>query len=120
GLRIDGDPVVGSARALVESHAEALRSRKVHLVSDKGDDLGEATLGDLGVKVDQDEVIARATRIGHDGDFLARAEVARRAARGEIDVPLSKSVEPAPFVQWIARYKESLDAPPASARLDLD
>lgn len=120
GLRVDGDAVTGPVRALVESHAEALRSRKVHLKSDKGDDLGEATLGELGVKVDRDEVIARATRLGHDGDFLARAEVAERAARGEIDVPLSKSVETAPFVQWIARYKESLDAPPASARLDLD
>jgi vancomycin resistance protein YoaR len=120
GLRVDGDVVTGPLRALVESHAEALRSRKMHLVSDKGDDLGEATLGDLGVKVDQDEVVARAARVGHDGDVFARAEIAERAARGEIDVPLSKSVETAPFVQWIARYKESLDAPPASARLDLE
>jgi vancomycin resistance protein YoaR len=120
GLRVDGEAVHGPVRALVESHAESLRSRKVHLTSDKGDDLGEATLGELGVKIDQDEVVARATRVGHDGDFLARAEVAQRAARGEIDVPLSKSVETAPSMQWISRYKESLDAPPASARLDLD
>ncbi len=120
GLRVDGTPVSGPLRAMVSARAEALRNRKVHLASAKGEDLGEATLADLGVKVDEDAVVARAAHVGHDGDFIARAEIAERAARGEIDVPLEPSVETAPFVQWIAKYKPQLDAAPASARLDLD
>jgi vancomycin resistance protein YoaR len=120
GLRIDGAPVEGSLRATVHARAAALRERKVHLRSSRGDDLGSRTLGDLGVTVDEDAAVARAARVGHDGDWLARADVAARAARGAIDVPLEPTVDVAPLLQIVARYKESLDVRPASARLDLD
>ncbi len=70
--------------------------------------------------VDADAVVARATRIGHEGDSIARADVAERAGRGAIDVPLAFHVDTAPFVDLVAHYKESLDVPPASARLDLE
>src|SRR6185437_9148813 len=78
------------------------------------------TLGELGVKVDVDAVVARAARVGHEGDFVSRAEAAQRARRGEIDVPLEPSLDTTPLVETIAKYKESLDVRPASARLDLD
>ncbi len=120
GLRIDGTPAKGALRDAVRARAEALVNRKVHLASSRGDDLGEHTLGELGVKVDEDAVAARAARVGHAGDFLARAALAQRAARGEIDVPLEPSLDTAPLVRTIAKYKEALDVRPASARLDLD
>ena len=120
GLRIDGTPAKGALRDAVHARAAALVGRKVHLASSRGDDLGEPTLGELGVKVDEDAVAARAARVGHAGDFLARAELAQRAARGELDVPLEPSLDTGPLVQTIAKYKEALDVRPASARLDLD
>jgi vancomycin resistance protein YoaR len=120
GLRVDGVAVTGSLRATVDARTAALRGRKVHVVSARGDDLGEHTLAELGVTVDEDAAVARAGRVGHEGDFLARAAAARRAARGEIDVPLDPSLDAAPFVAIVAKYKEALDVPPASARLDLD
>lgn len=70
--------------------------------------------------VDEAAAFARASRVGHDGDWLARAETAKRAAAGQVDVPLEPSVDAGPLLHLIAKYKESLDAPPASARLDLD
>ena len=118
GLRVDGTPVKGSLHDAVSGRAAALRGRKVHLASSRGDDLGEHTLGELGVSVDEDATVARAGRIGHEGDFLTRAAQAARAARGEIDVPLAPSVDPAPLVHIVAKYKETLDVRPASARLD--
>ncbi len=121
GLRVCGETVAPSTlKSRVSTCADAVRNRKVHLASDKGDDFGEHTLAELGVKIDEDAIAARAARIGHDGDFIARAEAASRAARGEIDVPVEATLETAPFVQLVAQYKESLDAPPASARLDLE
>jgi len=120
GLRVDGAPVEGSLRADVAARAAALRGRTVHLASSRGDDFGEHTLGDLGVTVDEDATYARAARVGHEGDWLARAETAERAARGEIDVPLAPSVDAEPLVKIVAKYKEWLDLRPESARLDLD
>jgi vancomycin resistance protein YoaR len=120
GLRIDGEPVSGPLRAAVVTRASALRDRKLHLVTSRGDDLGDHTLAALGLDVDVDTVVARAVHIGHDGALLERAEATERAARGEIDVPLATHLDPSPFVQLVTQYKESLDAPAASARLDLD
>ncbi|HEY1960547.1 MAG TPA: VanW family protein [Polyangiaceae bacterium] len=120
GLRVDGETVSGTLRAAVAARANALIARRVRVTSSRGDDLGEHTLGELGVTVDVDAAVARAARIGHEGDFLARADAAERARRGEIDVPLEPALDTAPWVQTIAKYKESLDVRPASARLDLD
>ena len=120
GLRVDGEPVNGALSATIASRAEAVLSRKVHLRSAAGDDLGERSLRDLGVEIDPEAVAERARRFGHDGDWLTRIADARRARRGEIDVPLSPEVDAAPLVALLVRYKENLDVPPASARFDLD
>jgi vancomycin resistance protein YoaR len=120
GLRIDGEPLSGPLRGFVQARADLLSSRTIHMKSDKGDDLGSHTLGELGVLVDVDAVVARAQRIGHEGDLLARADATERAARGGIDVPLAVHVDTTPIVALVARYKESLDVTPASARLDLE
>ena len=44
GLRVDGVRVTGSLRAVVHDRAARVLSRKVHLVSTGGDDLGDHTL----------------------------------------------------------------------------
>jgi len=119
GLRVDGVPVKGSLHDAVAARASALLGRKVHLASSRGDDLGARTLGELGVTVDEGAVEARAARIGHEGDLFARAEAARRAARGAVDVPLDPRVDAAPLLQIVAKYKETLDVRPVSARWDV-
>ncbi len=120
GVRVAGDPVTGSLTAMVAAKADAVLSHKVKLRTAAGDDLGERALRDLGVKIDEAAVVARARGFGHDGDWLTRARDARRAERGEIDVPLEPEIDTTLLVALLARYKEDLDVPPASARLDLD
>src|SRR6476660_3259836 len=85
GLRIDGATVLsGSAvdvRAFVTARALALESRKMQLAmpGEPGQPprvVAERSLKELGVSVDVDQVTARALAMGHDGDYLGRAQIA--------------------------------------------
>lgn len=126
GLAIDGERVPDGAgapavRALVEARAKALGGRPLRLLvpgSDKP--VIETTLKELGVVVDIDETVAVATRIGKAGDVLGRAEAARNAREGKLDVPLVASIDRAVALSVIERVKEKEDISPISARLDLD
>jgi len=120
GLTIDGTAPPGDAvRAFVEQRAAELTRRQVVVAFD-GKELGRVTLGDLGVVVDVDRVVARAKAVGHEGDILARVDAVRRARRGEIDVPLSPCVDPAVAVPLLVRVKETEDRAAVSARLDIE
>jgi vancomycin resistance protein YoaR len=125
GLRIDGVGIEPGAdlRALVEERAAALRARSVKIV-ERGEEesrvIATATLGDLGVTVDVDGVVARALSLGHEGDWLTRAEAAESARRGNLDVPITGVVDPSAIVARFAPLKESDDSAPVAARLDLD
>jgi vancomycin resistance protein YoaR len=122
GLRVDGLPVEGvvAARVLVSKRAEALLGRTLQLTVD-GESVGERmSLRDLGVRVDVDAVVARVARLEEEGDVLERAFLARRASRGEIDVPLDPFVDAAMLFPFVLRLKEATDVAPISARLDLD
>jgi vancomycin resistance protein YoaR len=125
GLRVDGHvPLAGqSVRALVAERAAALEGRRVRLVVTDGDEvrpLVEASLGELGVTVDVDEVTSRALRIGREGDLVTRARLADQARRGQIDVPLEPAFDATPLVARLAPLKDDEDVPPVAARLDLD
>jgi vancomycin resistance protein YoaR len=123
GLRVDGETVTGDVRSVVETHAQALLSRRVRLVIADGDAVRpvlEGTLGELGVSVDVDAVTARALRLGRVDDLLTRARLADRARRGELDVPLQPRLDPRALVQRLLPSKEDLDVPPVAARLDLE
>jgi vancomycin resistance protein YoaR len=122
GLRVDGAPLPqgADARELLSMRAEAVLGRKVRLTVD-GEDVGQATsLGDLGVRIDLDAAVARVTKLLGEGDVLERADLARRAQRGEIDVPLEPFVDAAVLFPIVLRLKEATDVAPISARLDLD
>jgi vancomycin resistance protein YoaR len=123
GLRVDGVTVNGAVRPVVEARAEALLGRRVRLVLREGGAVNtvvEASLGDLGVSVDVDAATSRALRLGRTQDVLARARLADRARRGDLDVPLEPQVDPRVVVDRLAPLAEDLDVPPAPARLDLD
>jgi len=115
----EGGAGADAVRAFVAERAAALTGRQV-VVALGGEELFRATLGDLGVVVDVDRVAARAMSVGHDGDVLARVDAARRARRGELDVPLAPRVDPGVAVPILLRVKEARDLAPISARLDIE
>src|SRR5579863_6266101 len=76
GLRVDGVPVpdaAGAIHAVADERCRALASRRVRLlaraVGGEADVVLEATLGELGVSADPDEVSRRALRLGRSGDL---------------------------------------------------
>jgi vancomycin resistance protein YoaR len=122
GLKIDGAPVSGDVRAFVEARARQVGERRVKLVveGDEGRVLSEASLAELGVRVDVDRAVAVAMGAGHSGDVLERAEATKRARKGLMDVPLEISVDFESALPVLARIKEAEDSSPVSARVDLD
>jgi vancomycin resistance protein YoaR len=74
----------------------------------------------MGVAVDVDRVVALVHRIGAGADVLARADLAARAQKGLIDVPLLLTVDPRAFLALAEPLKEEEDVAPVPARLDLE
>jgi vancomycin resistance protein YoaR len=128
GLTIDGAPVPATLtteaelRAWIAERAQLLGARHVRLViaGDGARVVDEASLAELGVVVDVDRVVARATAIGRDEDLLERIARGRRAREGALDVPLAPAVDAAIARGRLEHVKEMEDAPPVSARLDLE
>ncbi len=126
GISVDGERVPEGAdtdavRALVEARAKRLLERKVALAMP-----GEAapalvaTLEELGIRVDVERTLSLLLRAGKDGDLITRAEVARDAREGKIDVPLFVRVDEEVAMERLDALKEVEDTSPISARLDLD
>ena len=126
GLRVDGEDVGEQGlRGAVEAKARTLGQRRVRLVARERErdalrPVVEATLAGLGVEVDADAVAARALRIGRTDDLLTRADLADRARRGEVDVPLEPTIDPRALIDRLLPLKEDLDEPSVNARLDLE
>lgn len=125
GLAVDGERVEegatpASLRALVAERASALLGRKIALTLPSRGPVLEATLAELGLRVDVDRTTATALRVGKGGDLLTRAEAARAARRGELDVPLAIGVDRSVAMAKLLALKEVEDVQPVSARLDLD
>ena len=125
GLRVEGVQLAPTedVRAHIEACARSMRQRRVHLVvRDAGADVTvlDAALGDLGVSIDVDDVVARALGLGRDGDMWTRAVLADRARRGDIDLPLSATLVSRAALDRLLLLKEDLDVPPVAARLDVE
>ena len=126
GIVIDGERVPDGAdaakvHAFVEGRAAALSARKVELGMPGAEQpVLTTTLGELGLRVDVDETVAVATRIGKDADPWTRAELVKQARAGEIDVPLIVSVDRTVAFPQLDALKETTDTEAISARLDLD
>lgn len=118
GLRIAGEPVGESVRATVQKHAEELAARAVAFRLD-GRVVAQARLGELGVRVREDDTETLAKTLGRHGDWMERARLADAARRGDVDVPLSLDLEHDRAVRWLTAIKETEDTTPVAARLDL-
>jgi vancomycin resistance protein YoaR len=132
GLRVDGAviPPGVAPEAFVAARAEARLHRRVRLTV-QGEDASAVgtgfdapdhtvSLAELGVSVDVARVVRRVASERTAGNWFELAERSKRAARGEIDIPLEPHVDGAIARPIIARIKEWIDRSPVSARLDLD
>jgi len=126
GLMVDGERVADGAtsatvRALVTDRAKTLLSRKIALeLSGHDRPVLEATLEELGVRVDVDRTTALAMQVGKDGDLITQAEAATAAREGRTDVPLLTYVDRDVAMDQLLALKETADTQPVSARLDLE
>jgi vancomycin resistance protein YoaR len=123
---VDGRPLPESAdaatvRAFTDERAKALLTRKLSLALPGNDKpVLETTLGELGVRVDVDRTSSVVLGVGKEGDLITRAETARDARAGSIDVPLFTSIDHDFLMGKLQALKEVEDTSPVSARLDLD
>lgn len=111
-------PGEGSAEAWLEQRGKAFDERIVRF--QHRDQMFDATLGEVGVKLDVAATLERARLIGHTGPFLTRIREARRAQRGEIDVPLAWSIDKARAAAFFERIGKAIETPPVDARLDME
>jgi vancomycin resistance protein YoaR len=136
GLKVDGLALPDGAdvRAFVAQRIFELEARQVRLLVE-GEDVtalvaaahGKDTepsnvvsLGELGVSVDADALAGRVMSLERRGDLLERADLAQRASRGEIDVPLNPVVDAEVLLPLVRLVKQATDLAPVSARFDLD
>ncbi len=121
GLRVDGSAIAGGSdgTAEVAERKAAFEAREVALVSGNRE-LARLHFGDLGIHVDEQATLARLRSIGHEGAILERAETAREAKSGALDVPLALVVDRDVGVGKLEPFKVELDTAPVSAKLDLD
>ena len=121
GLSVGDRRVPERPQAVIEwlwARREALRSRAVRFRSTET--IYESTLGAAGVTLDVPATLALAEKIGHEGSWLRRFRDARRARRGEIEVPLVWKVDEAKARELLATFAPDLYQAPVDARIDLD
>src|SRR5215472_11085776 len=92
GLTVEHRAIVGSVAATIADAARDRLSERARFQID-GDVVIDASLADLGVTIDEARTADIAREIGHEGDLSSRADLAKRAARGEIDVPLVARID---------------------------
>ena len=119
GLTVDHRPISGPVAETIAVAARTRLSERIHFTIDDGT-VVDASLADLGVSVDEARTADIARAIGHEGDLAGRADLAKRASHGEVDVPLVTYVDPSRLVALLAPVKEMHDHAPTSARVDFD
>lgn len=124
GLHVDGR-VLAEGKSLADVLARRkveIESRKIRVVhgADEKRVLLEASLRELGVTVDTNATLERAKKVGHEGDYAARANAAWKARKGLLNVPLVMAFDADRVVSKFESLKEHEDTSPESARLDLD
>ena len=121
GERIPDGATPAAIHAMAAERAKSVLGRKVALqLAGRDKPVLEATLEDLGIRVDVDRTTALALQIGKDGDLITRAEAAEDAREGRTDVPLLTRIDREAAMAKLLALKEVEDTQPVSARLDLE
>ncbi len=79
----------------------------------------ELTYADLGIDVDVAATLQAASAVGHTGSLVDRIKEARRARRGEIDVPLSYLWSEPKVRAHLEKLAERVRKEPHDAKLDI-
>lgn len=125
GLRLTGEALVEGCSTVpfVEANAKRLLDHRVEVVVEgpNGETVvAEKTMAELGVHIDIEATVAMLDSVGKDASFLERVELASRARRGEIDLPLLLAIDTEAVSALVEPLRELHDTPPVEARLDLD
>ena len=104
-------------RAWIEERERPFLDRDLEIAAEKS--TRTVSLRTLVVAPDASSVVARLRALGHESTLAARIDVALRARRGEIDVPLEITPDVAAIEHVVAELKSEIDAPPTDAKLDL-
>jgi vancomycin resistance protein YoaR len=125
GVRLRGTPLQhgSDTRKFVGEIAARVLERRVTVVLEgQGGEttVAEKSLTELGVSSDLEDTAALIDAVGRDAPLLERIDIAGRANRGDIDIPLALAVDPEPVARLVEPLRESHDSPPIEARLDLD
>jgi vancomycin resistance protein YoaR len=122
GIRIAGQPLPAGADvdAFVRGRQAELSTRALRVVVEDVTDLVRSyTFEDLGVRMDLDGASRMVRSVGHTGPIGDRIEQARRARKGEVDIPLLLAVDPDVMARTLGPLKDAADELPVPARLDL-
>lgn len=121
GVRVGGAAIGDRAPAAVAEQVEAaLIDRRVRVVDDDGRVVLEAPARELGATTDRAAAARDALTVGRRGDLAARLVDAWRAREHGVDVPLRVRLPVDELARRLAGPRESLDAPPRSARRDVE
>jgi len=122
GIRVGGRalPAGIDPDALLGDLARELSSRPIEVVvAGVPEAKRELTLGDLGVVLDVGRSASLIHAVGHVGPISNRWAEARRASRGEIDVPILVNVDDETARAVLLELKDQTDQLPIPARLNL-
>jgi vancomycin resistance protein YoaR len=122
GIRLDDRELTSSVDpdALLGDLARAMAARSIDISVEGVSDARQSfTLEELGVVLDVARTASLVHAVGHAGSHAARLAEARRAARGEIAVPLFVNVDSEALHAALTPLKDRTDEQPIPARLDL-
>ena len=125
GLRVAGEVIPddvaraddATLRAWIEEREVPFLERNVEIRADNS--TRTVSLRSLVVPLDASAVVAQLRALGHETTLAARVDVALKARRGEIDVPLAVTPDVVAIEHLVAELKAEIDAPPTDAKLDL-
>ncbi len=119
GVRVGGEAMPGDRDlgAWLRQRERALRARRVTLTH--GDAHFDATLGELGARIDVAATVAAARAVAHRGSLGRRIAEARRARLGQIDVPVVLTLDRAAAAETLAQWAANVAKPAVDARIDL-
>lgn len=110
-------PAAGEVGGWLDARREEVRGRTIILRA--SDRTYESTYGELGIDIDIGATLEAAARVGHVGSLKDQIEIAEKARRGEIDVPLVYRFDENAAMPYLEKVAADVAIEPIDARLDI-
>jgi vancomycin resistance protein YoaR len=119
GLVIGGHRIPEPARvgSWLDGRRQEVQGRT--LILRAADRTYETTFGEVGIDLDLGATLAQAAEVGHRGSLKDRVAEARRARRGEVDVPFVYRFDENRAAPLLDRIEADVAIEPVDARLDI-